>query len=200
MTRLVLVRHGETPWHADNRYTGSSDLPLTPRGRAQAARLAHWARDAGLTALWTSPLTRARATAAPVAHATGLRPRHDERLRELHFGRAEGLTAAEMAATFPARLAAFHADPAANPLPGGEDPYKAAHRAVTCLGDIADAHPGGRVLVVTHATLLRLVLCHWLSLPLGDYRRVFPGVDNATLTEVRLADGRAALLRLNSRL
>lgn len=195
--RLLLVRHGETVWHAENRYAGASDVPLTRRGREQAEQLAAWAGTAGLAALWCSPLARARDTAAAVARATGLEPRVDPRLRELDFGEAEGLTVAEMEERWPDRVAAFRADPVANPLPGGEDPRGAADRGAACVQDVALAHPDGRVLVVTHTTLLRLVLCELLGLPLPEYRRLFPFVRNCALTELRLNAEVVSLLQFN---
>jgi broad specificity phosphatase PhoE len=197
VTRLVLVRHGETVWHAENRYAGSSDVALTDRGRAQAARLAAWVPSAGLTGLWVSPLSRARETAAAAGAAAGLVPVVDERLRELHFGEGEGCTRAEMAARWPDRLAAFEADPVAAHLPDGEDPRAAATRMVACLDEIAEGDPDGRVLVIAHSTVIRLALCTLLGIPLADYRRVFPKLVNVALTE--LVPGRpAALLQLNS--
>ena len=198
--RLVLVRHGETVWHAENRYAGSSDVALTPRGREQAELLAAWAAGAGLSALWCSPQARARDTAAAVARATALEPRVDPRLRELDFGEGEGRTSAEMEQLWPERVAAFRADPVANHLPGGEDPRAAAERGVACLRQVALGHPGGRVLVVAHTTLLRLVLCRLLGLPLPEYRRVFPSVRNCGLTEVRLDGDAASLLQFNAAL
>ena len=195
--RLVLTRHGETVWHAENRYAGASDVALTPRGREQAELLAAWAATAGLSGLWCSPLARARDTAAPVARATGLELRVDPRLRELDFGRAEGHTLAEMERLWPDRVAAFRADPVADHLPGGEDPRAAGRRGVACLRDLALAHPGGRLLVVAHNTLLRLVLCRLLGLPLRDYRRRFPAVRNCALTELRLDGGVVSLLQFN---
>ncbi|MEU5882549.1 histidine phosphatase family protein [Spirillospora sp. NPDC047279] len=198
MTRLVLVRHGETTWHAENRYAGVTDVPLTPRGLEQAAQLADWARTADLAAVWSSDLTRARLTAEPCAEAAGLAPRIDERLRELDFGRAEGLTRAEMRTRFPEALQAFHDDPVNGHLPGGEDPAAAAARFTACLGDIVDGHPGDRVLVVAHTTAIRLALCTLLGLPLSAYRRLFPAVRNCALTEVRVEGGEVALLAFNT--
>lgn len=200
MTDVVLVRHGETVWHAENRYAGATDVALTARGREQAGALAAWARDAGLSAVWSSPLSRARETAAAVAGTTGLQPQVDARLAELDFGDGEGLTRGEMRERFPGALTAFLADPAAAPLPGGEDPRAACDRACAALADVAAAD-GGRVLVVAHTTLIRLALCRLLGLPLADYRRRFPSLGNATLTELRLAPGApAALLRYNAAL
>ena len=72
MTTLYLARHGETEWHAEHRYAGVSDVPLTARGLEQAAALAEWASTAGLAAIVASPLSRARRSAEPAAQAAGL--------------------------------------------------------------------------------------------------------------------------------
>ncbi|WP_084960993.1 histidine phosphatase family protein [Thermoactinospora rubra] len=198
MTRLVLVRHGESVWHAENRYAGVSDIALTPRGLRQAEQLADWAGTARLSGIWTSTLSRARVTAQASAERTGLVPQVDERLRELDFGDAEGLTRTEMSRRFPEALDAFHADPVACHLPGGEDPVKAAERFTECLADIAVRHPGGRVLVVAHTTAIRLALCRLIGIPLREYRRVFPFLRNTALTEIKLEDGHAAVLEYNT--
>ncbi|MFI9822031.1 histidine phosphatase family protein [Streptomyces sp. NPDC052013] len=198
MTDFVLVRHGETAWHAENRYAGRTDVPLTERGRRQASALGTWAAGQRLDAVLCSPLSRARLTAEPAATALGLTPWVDERLYEVDFGRGDGLTRAEMAEAFPDELAAFLADPVAHHLPGGEDPAAAADRAVDCLEEVARKLPDGRVLVVAHSTLLRLVLCKLLGIPLAHYRRVFPALENGALTELRLRAGEASLLRLNA--
>jgi probable phosphoglycerate mutase len=199
VTRLYLVRHGETLWHAENRYAGSSDVGLTERGKAQAERLGAWAAGAGLGGLWVSPLSRARDTATPAAKAAGLEPVVDERLRELHFGEAEGLTRTEMAGLWPGPLAAFEADPVEGHLPGGEHPAEAADRATAALLDAAATGSDRPLLVVFHSSVLRLALCRLLGLPLGAYRTTFPGVANISLTEVELRpDLPPALLTFNA--
>jgi broad specificity phosphatase PhoE len=177
MTDLVLVRHGETMWHAENRYAGVSEVELSPHGLEQAAQLARWAFSAGLCAVWSSPLSRALATAAPCADLAGLQIHIDARLRELDFGDGEGLTSQEMGRRFPAALAAFAIDPVA--------------------GHLADIHPDRRILVVTHTTVIRLALCHLLGTPLEDYRRRYPAIGNCALTEIRWTGQEAALLQLN---
>jgi broad specificity phosphatase PhoE len=198
MTELVLVRHGETEWHAENRYAGRSDVPLTPRGHEQAAALASWAAGAGLDAVLSSPLRRARDTAGPTCAALGLDARVDERLVEVDFGTAEGRTREEMREAFPDALAAFVEHPASRPLPGGEPGAAAVARATPALDEATRAHPDGRVLVVAHQTLLRLLLCSLLGIPLDHYRAVFPKLESAARTVVRpTTEGPAALLRLN---
>lgn len=194
MTTLYLARHGETVWHEENRYAGVSDVALSERGRRQAAALGRWAAGREIGAVWTSPLGRARGTAAPAANALGLPLKVDTDLSELDFGTAEGRVLAEMPAD---EVAAFRADPAGSPFPGAEDPAKAAARGAGMLRHIADAEPGARVLVVTHSTLLRLTLCELLGLPLASYRRVFPRVRNCAITELDLSGGSAALIAYN---
>ncbi len=188
MIRIVLVRHGETVWHAENRYAGSSDIPLTRRGEQQAEALAAWSRTAGLAQLHASPLKRAQATAAPMARMLGLAPLIDPGLRELDFGRGEGLTASEMKMRFPAEYAAFLDDPAAHPLPGGEDPRAAIERGQAALHEIArqalQLSHDARVLVVGHNTLIRLLLCNSLGIAASNYRRTFPQLGNVALTEL----------------
>ncbi|WP_155057054.1 histidine phosphatase family protein [Streptomyces blattellae] len=197
-TALLLARHGQTVWHGENRYAGVSDIGLTDTGRAQAEALGRWAAAHPVDAIWTSPRSRAIATAEPACRALHLTPHREPALAECDFGVLEGRTLAEFAAEHPHHAKAFRADPAANPFPGAEDPVAAAARGTAALRRIAAAHPGERVLVVAHNTLLRLVLCSLLSIPLGDYRRVFPKLRNTALSELRVnTDGSAALLSLN---
>ena len=76
---VIFVRHGESVWHGENRYAGATDIDLTDHGRDQAAALADWAAQAGLTAVWSSPMLRCRQTAADSAARAGLPLRLDPR-------------------------------------------------------------------------------------------------------------------------
>ncbi|KOU76204.1 phosphoglycerate mutase [Streptomyces sp. MMG1533] len=194
---VIFVRHGETLWHAENRYAGSTDIALTERGHAQSRALADWAEQADLTAIRASPLTRSQETARDSAVRTGLPVSVDPRLRELDFGIAEGLTRAEMQLRFPDRLAAFKTDPVTNHFPKGENPLAAGDRYMEFLTDLQTEHREGRVLVVGHSTAIRLALCRILGLPLREYRRTFPFLANCALNEVVLHDGVMSLLTLN---
>ncbi|MCT2591538.1 histidine phosphatase family protein [Streptomyces sp. N2-109] len=194
---VIFARHGETVWHAENRYAGSTDIALTQRGYAQAGALADWAEQADLTAIWASPLARSQETAHDSAVRTGLPVRVDPRLRELDFGIAEGLTRAEMQQRFPDQLAAFQTDPVTHHLPKGENPLEAGDRYRAFLTDLQADHSEGRVLVVGHTTAIRLVLCRMLGLPLREYRRIFPFLVNCALNELVLRDGVPSLLTLN---
>lgn len=187
MTRVVLVRHAETVWHAESRYAGSTDIELTEHGREQAEALARWAVGAGLGRLHVSSMRRAQDTLAPTARALGLAPVVDARLRELDYGDAEGRTAAELTASMGERYTAFQRDPFHCPLPGGEDPGEAVERAREAVVEIALASARAQVnrtLIVAHNTLIRLLLCDLLGIKPSRYRRVFPELANVSLTEL----------------
>ncbi|MEV0171864.1 histidine phosphatase family protein [Streptomyces sp. NPDC050803] len=197
-TTLLLARHGQTVWHAENRYAGISDIPLTDTGRQQADALGRWAAAHPVDAIWTSPLSRAVATAAPAARALGLTPHQDPDLRECDFGVLEGRTLTEFEKEDPTAAQAFRTDPVNHPFPHSEDPTAAAARGATALHRIAATHPDARVLVVAHNTLLRLVLCTLLSIPPARYRTVFPRLRNAAISELLMkSDGSTALMSLN---
>ncbi|WP_433163170.1 histidine phosphatase family protein [Kribbella sp. CA-247076] len=193
-TTIVLARHGRTEWHHGNRYTGSTDLPIDEVGVQQAQRLAEWAAGYAPDALWCSPMLRARQTIEPAAAALGLEPTLDARLRELDFGSAEGKMLGELP---PAVAKAFQLDPVRDHFPGGEDPAAAADRVHEVFDEIGRAHAGQKVLVVAHNTLIRLLTCRVLGLPLNDYRRLLPALGPAALVRFRLQDGTVGLEAYN---
>jgi len=191
---LLLVRHGRTAWHSPNRYTGRSDIELDEVGRTQACALAEWSRSADLSALYSSPMVRTRATAAPVADATGLRPITRDELREIDFGIAEGRTLEEVSEEDPAAARAFLADPIRGHWPGGDDPEARAAEAAKALAGIAGDHAGERVMVVAHSTLLRLVLCQLLGISLAHYRFVLARPEPAAVSMLHWDGGQAPTL------
>ncbi|MDN5805514.1 MAG: histidine phosphatase family protein [Microlunatus sp.] len=199
-TTVIVSRHGETVWHAENRYAGSSDIELTERGHRQAEMLAHWASRTRPDAIYVSSMRRARDTAAPPAAALGLQPTVLEELREVHFGVMEGRTRDEMRAAAPQVLQRFLDDPVGGAFPEAEPPAAAAARGRAAFHTIAAAHPGETVLVVAHNTFFRITLCALLGIPLSDYRRRLPRLDNGTLSTLTLTgdpEAGAGLLAYN---
>ena len=186
---IFLSRHGRTERSVQGRYTGVTDVPHEV-GQGQARLLASWARGAKLTGVVSSPLLRARETAAGAARAADLQLRTDPRLRELDFGVAEGLLREHDDV-----VRRFEADPVADFLPGGEDPVKAVERVTECLRELSSS---GRTLVVAHNTILRLALCGLLGIPLADYRRRLPVFEHGSVTELIFGSGGPALRRFNS--
>ena len=195
VTRLVLVRHGETEYNRDERWQGSgSDSPLTERGMEQARTAARSLAGVLFDALYASSLVRAVETAHVLAGALGLEVRVDDGLRELAHGSWEGKTMEEVLDSWPEEHAALESDPWNVPRPGGESYRELAERLWPVLDRFADRHAGGRVLVVTHGGPIRLVLAELSGTPLTRRDRL--GVDNGRWFAVercagawRLADG-----------
>jgi probable phosphoglycerate mutase len=130
-------------------------------------------------------MIRTMATAQPVSYATGLPIVQRERLREIDFGVAEGRTMPEMDVLDRAATQAFLADPVAGHWPGGDHPAARAADAARDLAEVAADHPGETVLVVAHSTLLRLVLCRLLGIPLELYREAIARPEPAAVSTVR---------------
>lgn len=154
MTELYLVRHGETDWNLQHRIQGSTDIPLNATGREQAATTGRLLARRQWDAIVSSPLSRAFETASIIAAATGLPvPTTVPDLVERNYGEAEGLTDAQIEAQFGGR---FHSGPSM--IAGQESREEVTARVLPALMAIADAHPGERVIVVSHGGVIRSVL------------------------------------------
>jgi ribonuclease H / adenosylcobalamin/alpha-ribazole phosphatase len=136
MSRLILVRHGSTAW-TGRRYCGRADPPLSAVGRREAgeAAAAIGPLVAAGTPVRTSPLARARATAAAIAAATGGPVVVDERLAEVDVGAAEGLTYEEVHRRWPAVADALRGGSIAIDWPGGERPADVRRRITATIED-----------------------------------------------------------------
>jgi probable phosphoglycerate mutase len=152
-TTILLARHGETDWNLERRVQGHSDRPLNATGWQQAHALADELAREQLDAVYSSDLIRAYETARAVADRHGLAVTAIPDLREKDFGTWEGLTDIEIDQRFPDARAQ-------NVWGDGETTLELKERVVGALQRIADTHPGGRVLVVSHGGPLRAVLRH----------------------------------------
>jgi broad specificity phosphatase PhoE len=154
--KIILVRHGQSTWNGERRWAGQGDPPLSDLGRKQAVELARHCRGAGIGAVATSDLCRARQTGLIVAQALELAPPVElPDLRERWSRTLTGLTADEIEQTFPGALAAWR-DGTTTDLPGDSEAYGAfAGRVLRGLQ--AAAALASVVLVVAHAGVFRAV-------------------------------------------
>ena len=170
VTRLFLVRHGATTATEEDRFSGSSGAELSDLGRWQAARLGERLSQQGLTAAYSSPLSRALDTARIIGDGCGLDPTTRDELREIGHGHWEGLKRKDVEAQFASEYAAWEADPFTFAPEGGESGLGVLARALPVIREIVTAHPGGRILVVSHKATLRLVLSSLLAFDPRGYR------------------------------
>jgi alpha-ribazole phosphatase len=163
MTRLALVRHAEPEETAHGRCYGSLDVGLSQAGREHAARLAVELAGLDYDAVVTSPRTRARETAEPLAAARGLDVTVADDLREIDFGSFEGRTYAEIEQSEPELFRAWMETPTAVRFPGGESYGDLRVRALRALDAVRAAHESA--VVVTHGGVIRAGVAGWLELP-----------------------------------
>lgn len=149
MTRLLVVRHGQSTWNADGRWQGHADPPLSPLGHRQAAAAVAAAVELAVAVVWTSPLARAQHTAAIIAEQLRAPLHADARLRERDVGEWTGLTRAEIEVAWPGYLADRRSPP------GFEPDESLRARGLAALGAIADEAGEATVLVVSHGGIIR---------------------------------------------
>jgi ribonuclease H / adenosylcobalamin/alpha-ribazole phosphatase len=182
-TTTILLRHGDTQLSPEHRFSGLRDLPLSANGTRQAQAAARrLATGAPIDAVVSSPLQRAVATAAIAAGELSLTPVTDDDLRETDFGDWDGFTLAEIQQRWPAAAAAWRHDPEQAP-PGGESFAETAHRVNRACDRLLRDHGGQTVLVVSHITPIKIMLCRALGVPLGTLYRLYLG--SACINEIQ---------------
>ncbi|OHE87357.1 MAG: phosphoglycerate mutase [Lysobacterales bacterium RIFOXYD1_FULL_69_11] len=195
--RLLLARHGETPWNAEGRYQGQEDIALSPVGEAQARALGERLAGVAIARAVASPLTRARRTAELALGDRAGMLDTDAGLMEIAHGTWEGLLAAEIHDRDPDRLRAWRDTPHEVLMPEGESlqhvldrAWPALERAAHGLGE-ADT-----LLVVAHDAVNRVLLCRVLGLPLAHLWRFRQAPTTLNLLEGPSVD-RLDVVRLN---
>jgi broad specificity phosphatase PhoE len=181
--RWLLIRHGESEGNREWRLQGQREYPMTERGRCQAEALARRLARWQIAAVYSSPLQRARETAAVIAEALGLAVQVLPGVEEYDFGELSGLTWWEIQKRAPALAAAAASRSAEYPHYPGEEGREAFRRRVCgALRGLREDHGGDTVAVVTHAGVIAVFLMDVLCRP---YRRPIPFVvENGSITVV----------------
>jgi len=176
VTILGLLRHGQTDWNIDLRLQGSTDIPLNDTGRAQALAAAQHLNPENWDVIISSPLSRARDTAAIVAEVLGMPVVIVPELIERSFGTAEGMDHASWRKLYESHV----------PIEGLESLEDLRTRTGLLLDLIATEYSGQRVLAVSHGALIRKVLTVVTS---GELPREGERLSNASLNRFMHADG-----------
>jgi broad specificity phosphatase PhoE len=183
-TRLILVRHGETLLNREYRYIGIGDYPLSEHGRRQAEQLGEALSGLPIAAVYSSPLQRAYCTAKLIADKHALAVQVLNSLIEGNFGVWEGMSRAEVLARSSQdeqQLLAWERDPNLAP-PNGESIAMIYERVLTTVEQLAQVHVEQAIVIVSHAAVIKALLCAALAAPLTSSSHIF--LDLATISVV----------------
>jgi probable phosphoglycerate mutase len=195
---LYLVRHGQTAASRENRFSGSSDPPLTPAGEAMAEAFALAYASLTWDAIYASPMLRTRQTADALSRRTGVAVTIDDGLREIDYGEWEGLRQDEVKERWPEAFAYWADDVASRGTPGGETAFHVAARAMRAVEGIRSRRHEGNVMLVSHKATLRVITCALLGLDVRLFReRIAQPVAAVSMFAVR--NGSAQLMFFGDR-
>lgn len=199
MTRIVLVRHGQTGWNigaGSMRFRGRTDLALDETGRAQAQALAERLSDLPIAAVYSSPLRRAVQTAEPIAERLALSVRPISGLVDIDYGDWQGLTPDEVAETCPDLYRLWLERPHLVEFPHGESLSEVHSRIMAALEEVIARHEDQTVLLVAHQVVNKVLVCAMLDLDNSHFWRIRQdngcinifGYENGLFTAVLIND------------
>jgi alpha-ribazole phosphatase len=193
--RLIVVRHGETLYNVQSRFTGQTDIPLSALGERQAAVLGKRLAAEPLAAIAASDLQRARVTAQAIARYHELPVQEDADLREMTFGAWEGATYDEIVARDADLVQRWLSDPTIYAPPGGETVIQLLDRIAPALQRWQTRYPEATILWAVHGGVIEVLLCYLLGVDLKlrwQFRH-----ENASITEIDLNGKDVTVVRLN---
>lgn len=194
VTYVLLVRHGENAWVAENRLAGRTPgVHLNEKGHAQAAALAEQLRRQPLAAIYSSPLERCLQTAEPVAGALGMPVICEDGVLEVDYGEWRGGNLVELAKSPEWQLVQHN--PGVFRFPSGETLYEVQGRAVAAIERIRQAHPNQVVAVFSHGDIIRTALAHYMGTPIDLFQRII--ISTASISVVVFHGPRPAVLCTN---
>jgi len=196
MTRIVLVRHGQTEWNRFERFRGRADVPLDADGLAQAeATAARIEREYQVAAVYSSPLSRALRTAEAIARRFSLGVQTHAGLLDIDYGAWQGLTPDDVRQRQPELLEAWYQAPHTVRIPGGESLDDLRTRCTAAMGGFVERHPESTVALVAHTVVNRVILLAVLGL--GNDRFWHLRQDTCAINEIEADGGEFTLVSMN---
>ncbi|MEN6320041.1 MAG: histidine phosphatase family protein [Syntrophaceae bacterium] len=196
MTRIILVRHGQTEWNRVERFRGQADVPLNETGLVQAEitgkRIAaEWKPEA----IYSSPLSRAVRTAEMIAGHFDLPVKVHPDLIDIDYGKWQGLTPDEVREQWPEMIDDWYNKPSSSRIPGGETLEELRIRALKTINELVKWHDGQTIVVVGHTVINRIILLGVLGLRNDRFWRLRQ--DTCAVNSFEAEGGDFTLLSLN---
>jgi alpha-ribazole phosphatase len=192
--RIYLIRHGETEWNASLRYQGQTDVPLSEEGKQQAELLGRRLSALKFDGFYASDLTRAYETARIISLHHKQQVKKIPELREMNFGRWEGLNYKEIMGIYPEEIKQWWEKPLQTRIPGGETLDMMIKRTISAVRTIVESHSEGSIVVVSHGGVIRSLVGTVLGMDMNKYWRL--RLDNACLNIIDFPEWEKAILML----
>lgn len=186
MTRLYLVRHGETEWNKASKVQGRTDTELSEKGIRQAELLSERIAGEDIAAIYSSSLNRALRTAEIIAGRKDCRVEKSESYHEIRLGPWEGLTIHEIQEKYSEYYKAYREDPEKFSLPGAETFLELIERTYGAIIKLVEKHKGSSILIVSHGTAIKAAMIRILGIGLINYTKF--RIDNASVSIIEFPD------------
>jgi alpha-ribazole phosphatase len=195
MLELILVRHGETEGNKKRIYQGWTDTKLNENGLRQAERLAQRLKNKDLDAIYSSPLSRALATALAINRYHGLGVQTVENIKEIHFGEWENMSGQQLEQLYPDYFNKWRRDYKSFTAPGGESLEAAYSRINSWINKLIKNNPKGSFLIVSHAGAIRAMVSGLVGRGVEGHWNYI--ISNCSITKINVFDGFPVLAVLN---
>lgn len=169
MSRVILVRHGETDWNREEVFRGRIDVKLNATGLRQAEETGKALTGMSIATVYTSPLSRAKITAEKIAQSQKVSVVEEEGFTDVHFGEWQGLPLREVRERFPDLYDTWKNEPQKVKFSGGESLKEMAERSRGALLRLTEKHPEGTVCIVSHRVICKVMILNMLELPLSRF-------------------------------
>lgn len=183
MARLFLVRHGNTEANSAERFWGQTDVGLSAIGKQQAKKMRHRLASEEIESVYSSQLRRASLTARIIASSHQLEVITCDELLEVNFGKVEGLTFNEIGQRYPELVKKWPMRDLSFKFPDGESIGEVNSRVMKFRDRLAKHAPEETVLVVAHAGVLRLLICHLLGIEPWHWRQLRTDLGSLSIVE-----------------
>jgi len=196
MTRIYLIRHGETEWNREEIFRGRADIPLNRTGRRGARAAARALRNYRIAEIFSSPLSRAWETARPLAADRNLKIIPAPALIDIDFGKWQGIPKEKIRENQARLYRIWEKHPEKMQFPGGESLARVRSRAVKFLRRFSRAAPEQEIALVSHRVVLKLLALSLLGLNNSHFWEVQLDPASVSTFEIPLS-GRPRVLCLN---
>lgn len=195
MTRVILVRHGETTWNEEGRFQGHIDVELNDKGTKQAKAVAARLGEMQIDAVYSSPLKRSMATAKLIADYRNLEPIVEEGFVEINHGRWEGLHLKDVQREHKELYQKWLEHPKDAVMPGGESLTHVRERAVAAFRKVLTGQDGKTIVIVGHDAVNKILICECLGLDNSHFWQIKQS--NGGISVVDYQSGQFKLMVLN---